>query len=107
VVAIPRQPESLVESVFGWRATRRKVRADRARAAGRPVPRGPGVLARLGLVLADVMGTLVMCAAITYGVFQLAVWAGFVVGGLLLPLVEFKVMYPAKKRREAERAAER
>jgi len=106
VVAIPRQPESFVESLFGWRATRRKARDERARAAGRPVPRGPGVLVRLGLVLADIMGTLIMCAAITYGVFQVAVWAGFVVGGLMVPVVEFKVSWSAK-RRAAERAAER
>jgi hypothetical protein len=64
------------------------------------------VLVRLGLVLADVMGTLVMCGAVTYGVFQLAVWAGFVVGGLMVPVVEFKVSWSAKKH-AAERAAER
>jgi hypothetical protein len=64
------------------------------------------VLVRLGLVLADIMGTLIMCAAITYGVFQVAVWAGFVVGGLMVPVVEFKVSWSAK-RRAAERAAER
>jgi hypothetical protein len=106
VVAIPRQPESLVESVFGWRAARRKVREERARAAGRPVPRGPGALATVGLVLADIMGTLVMCAAITTGAFLLAVWAGFVVAGLMVPVLEFKVSWSAK-RRAAERAAER
>jgi hypothetical protein len=106
VVAIPRQPESFVESVFGWRATRRRARDERARSAGRPVPSGPGVLVRLGLVLADVMGTLVMCAAITTGAFLLTMWLGFVVGGLMVPVVEFKVSWSAK-RRAAERAAER
>lgn len=106
MVAIPRQPEGVVESLFGWKAARRKVRDERARAAGRPVPRGPGVLATVALVLADIMGTLVMCAAVTFGVFQLAVWAGFVVGGLLVPVVEFKVSWSTKKL-VAERAAER
>lgn len=106
MVAIPRQPESFVESVFGSRAARREAREARARAAGRPVPRGPGALARVGLVLADVMGTLVMCGLITFGVFQVAVWAGFIAAGLSVPVVEFKVSWSAK-RRAAERAAER
>jgi hypothetical protein len=106
VVAIPRQPESFVESLFGWRAARRKAREDKQRAAGRPVKTGPGLLVRLGLVLADVMGTLVMCAAITYGAFLLTMWLGFVVGGLMVPVVEFKVSWSAK-RRAAEQAAER
>lgn len=106
MVAIPRQPESLVESLFGRFAARRKARAERDRAAGRPVPRGPGVLARIGLVLADVMGTLATCGLITYGVFQLAVWAGWVVAGLSVPVLEFKISWTVK-RRAAERAAER
>jgi len=106
VVAIPRQPESLVESVFGSRAERREAREARARAAGRPVPRGPGVLARASLVLAEVFGTLVMCGLITYGVFQVEVWAGWIAAGLSVPVVEFKVLWTAK-RRAAERAAER
>lgn len=103
VVAIPRQPESFVEAAVGWFAARRKARAERARVAGRPVPRGPGVLATVALVLADVMGTLVMCAAITTGAFLLVTWVGFVVAGLMVPVVEFKVMWTAK-RRAAERA---
>jgi hypothetical protein len=61
---------------------------------------------RLGLVLADVMGTLLMCSAITYGAFLLTMWLGFVVGGLMVPVIEFKVSWSAK-RRAAERAAER
>jgi hypothetical protein len=65
------------------------------------------VLVRLGLVLADIMGTLVMCGLIITGAF---VWlhpgVGFIVAGLMVPVVEFKVSWSAK-RRAAERAAER
>lgn len=103
MVAIPRQPESFVESVFGARAQYVERRNARLRAAGRPVPRGPGVLAIVGLVLADVMGTLLMCSAITVGAFLWLTPVGFVVAGLMLPVVEFKVSWSAK-RRAAERA---
>lgn len=103
MVAIPRQPESFVESLYGWRATRRKAREERLRAAGRPVPRGPGVLATVGLVLADLMGTLLMCAAITVGAFLWLTPVGFVVAGLMLPVIEFKVSWSTKKL-VAERA---
>jgi hypothetical protein len=106
VVAIPRQPESFVESVFGARAAYVERRNARLRAAGKPVPVGPGALMKVALVLADVMGTLLMCSAITYGAFLLVTWAGFVVAGLMVPVVEFKVSWSAK-RRAAERAAER
>ena len=64
------------------------------------------MLARVGAVLVDVAGTLVMCGLITYGVFQVAVWAGFIAAGLSVPVVEFKVSWSAK-RAAAERAAER
>jgi hypothetical protein len=107
VVAIPRQPESFVESLFGWRAARRRTRAEAARVAGRPVPRGPGALAMVALVLADVFGTVVTCTLITVGAFLWLVPVGFVVAGVSVLAVEFKVMYPVNKRRAAERAAER
>lgn len=103
MVAIPRQPESLVEAVFGWVGSRRRARQAAARAAGRPVREGPGWLARFLLLVGDVFGTVVSVGAVTVGAFLWLAPVGWVMAGVAVLVVDFKVSWSRKQRQVVDR----
>jgi hypothetical protein len=92
---------SLVEQVVRWFVARRAARVKRPA----PVRRGPGVVARFFAALVDALGTLVGCGAITVAGFLAGQIVGFLVLGVAVFVLDFKVSTAARAR--AARRVER